>query len=522
MYRIYKETSPLSDCQSSSVSKEIVGSFSALEEAEERLQQLYDQHCPVSGGPKDFQVTVHDRHFPDMDNSYDNCMVHYWLQEMDFVYNGTEKVYINDLEYDSIDDFYHGLSVVSKYGKYGLIDLNFNLVLGLYYKKINRFVIDDTLNEPICRVCYTDEEKGWVDRNGRFIVIIGKPKNKEELLSLMGRVPSDNVIWAFKSECNWVRVELKKPSFDFDSAYSFYNVKSQSFAPALLQGGKHILFADSNFINGMAIIKSRISGKVGAINMDGKISVPVIYDNLSPFSSNGVAVFREGAREVVEHHSPAHYLNFKFKEGGKWGAINEMGEVQFNAQFDYAYAFSDGLAAVNLGGKYYVYLHQQPWFYLDDAIPRYIKEESFVPWFMGGKWGFVDTQGKECIPIQYDRVYSFRNGIAIVNIGGKWSGGSLRNKYDIPTYGHRRPIFLGGNYGLINKEGELVASLIYSSMHYDDSPNPSYIYGTIGGTLIEEDDEYLIEDPEKVVYFSLDGKITDEETPAGEGIRWPV
>jgi len=527
MYRIYKETSPLSDSHVNSATKELVRSFSVLEEAEEIIQQIYDKYSnriePISGTTRDFQVKDHDRRYPESNDGfiYDNCLVHYWLEETDYVYNGTEKICISGLDYDSIDDFYYGLCVVGKNGKYGLIDLNFNIVLGLYYDEISECFWDKTLNEPICCVHYDKEERGWVDQHGFFIVIIGKPTNEKELFSSIGRIPSNNIIWAYKSDCKWFRVVLKSPSFDLESVYSFYNVDSQLCTPNLPQDEKNDLIAESDYVNGMGIIKNRKSGLYGAVDMSGRISVPVVYDELSLFSDEGVAVFCEGAKEVIEHHSPAYYLSIKYKKGGKWGAINKFGEVLYPAQYDYAYGYSEGFAAVNLGGEYYVYLSENPGFYLDNTLPKEFREKIFVPWFMGGKWGFVDIHGKECIPIQYDRVFGFRNGVAIVNIGGRWTGGSLRNKYEIPSYGHRRPAFLGGHYGIINKKGDLLTPMIYSSLRFDSS-DPFCITGFIGGIFVKEDGDYYLADPEKRVTLSLEGKVIEEDVDVGDGQMWSI
>lgn len=525
MYRIYKELSPKGDGQEYSVIKELVGSYSVYYDAEEKLLSIYEdtcnnRHATISGTTIDFQFESWDYRF--LKDLYYNCIVHYWIEEIHFVNNGAEKIDISGLDYDSIDDFFFGRSVVAKKGKYGLIDVNFNLILGLYYKRITRFMIEPNIHEPICLVIYSDDEVGYVDLNGQFVVVIGNPKTEEAWLSSIGRIPSKNVMWAYKSECKWVRVELKSPSWEYESAYSFYNVETQSFPSSLYQGGKHILFAKSNYVNGMAIIQNHFTGKVGAINMSGLISIPVIYDELSIFADNGVAVFCEDAKEVVEHFTPARYLNFRYKKGGKWGAIDVNGEIRIPAQYDYAYAFSDELAAVNLGGEYYVYLSQEPSFYLDSFIPQDIREDSFTRWFMGGKWGFVDENGNECIPIQYDKVSRFRNGISIVNKGGRWIGGSLRNRYDLPKYSQQMPAFIEGKYGIINQKGELIVPLIYTSLSWDDNtPNPTYLRGLIGGEYIEEDEHYYIVDPEKEVYLSPDGKVI-EEFPCGENIRWPV
>ena len=58
------------------------------------------------------------------------------------------------------------------------------------------------------------------------------------------------------------------------------------------------------------------------------------------------------------------------------------------ARYEWASAFSEGLAAVSEGGK----------------------------------WGFVDRSGAAVVECQYDRVEDFLDGLARVNIGGHFGG----------------------------------------------------------------------------------------------------
>lgn len=54
--------------------------------------------------------------------------------------------------------------------------------------------------------------------------------------------------------------------------------------------------------------------------------------------------------------------------------------------YDYLWNFSEGLASVELNGK----------------------------------WGFIDKTGKEVIPFIYDSVWYFSEGLAAVELNGKW------------------------------------------------------------------------------------------------------
>lgn len=65
-------------------------------------------------------------------------------------------------------------------------------------------------------------------------------------------------------------------------------------------------------------------------------------------------------------------------ERGKFGYMDETGRVAIKPQFDKAYPFTEGLAAVSIGDKA----------------------------------GFIDPSGKEVVPLQYYATYPFSDGVA--------------------------------------------------------------------------------------------------------------
>jgi hypothetical protein len=106
---------------------------------------------------------------------------------------------------------------------------------------------------------------------------------------------------------------------------------------------------------------------------------------MRPFSAEYVSNFSEGLAAV----RPGKIF------GGcseKVGYLNTRGHWAIKAQFDEARDFSEGLAAVNQGGKCH----------------------------MGGKWGYIDKDGKVAIPLQYDFASQFENGHACVKEAGTW------------------------------------------------------------------------------------------------------
>jgi len=80
---------------------------------------------------------------------------------------------------------------------------------------------------------------------------------------------------------------------------------------------------------------------------------------------------------------------FPVKIAGKYGYIDKLGNLIIETQFDYALAFSEGLAAVRVGDE------------------------------KQAKWGYIDKSGKYVIAPQFDGAESFSGGLAMVRIGDK-------------------------------------------------------------------------------------------------------
>ena len=74
------------------------------------------------------------------------------------------------------------------------------------------------------------------------------------------------------------------------------------------------------------------------------------------------------------------------------GYLNTKGEWSIKPQFDHATDFSEGLAAVNKGGRCGA----------------------------GGKWGYIKKDGELAIPFRYNFASKFKNGHACVKEDGQW------------------------------------------------------------------------------------------------------
>lgn len=150
-----------------------------------------------------------------------------------------------------------------------------------------------------------------------------------------------------------------------------------------------------------------------------------------------------------------------YSENFKFGFRNET-QILTKAKYDYVWDFVDGLALVNIGGmrgSYYIY--EGLWGYVDlngnEIIPaKYCFIGEFVDDMatacLDGKYGCIDKTDKVVIPMIYDLMYSFSEGLAPVNMGIKISGGGGDEIVEEP-----------GKWGYINKSGTMVIPLNYDS-----------------------------------------------------------
>ena len=102
------------------------------------------------------------------------------------------------------------------------------------------------------------------------------------------------------------------------------------------------------------------------------------------------------------------------ESGQKMGVANMEGKVIVNPKYDAIFPYHDGLAAVAVGSK--------------TVRPADDPEHEYT---VGGKWGFIDKQGNEVIPLEYDSIANHRrfvNGKALVLKHGKWMKLSIRQK----------------------------------------------------------------------------------------------
>ena len=187
-------------------------------------------------------------------------------------------------------------------------------------------------------------------------------------------------------------------------------------------------------------------------------------------------------------------------DNSQLSAVSDLTEY-----YDEARSFENGLAAVKKNGK---------WGFIDktgkEVIPMQYSDvgyfnEGLVPVELGEQWGFFDNKGQEVIPVklQYDNVWSFREGLAKVCKIGNFECGFIdkTGQEVIPvqykqamSFHEGLAVVSKGEWGIIDKTGREIVPL-----QYNDIPS-NFINGL---SVVEKDNKWKFIDRTGKEVFQL-------------------
>ncbi len=279
----------------------------------------------------------------------------------------------------------------------------------------------------------------------------------------------------------------------------FYNDKGLAGFKAK-KGGKVVISAEydyaENFKDDLAVVRK--AGKWGFINVKGKIVIPLVYDDLLPvifvknrgtigvnsldhqgkgftqFNKNGLlkvqkadkvgVINKQGQIIIPIIYNEIGDINadiISAKKGDKWGFINKQGQTLIDFQYQRAEEFVDGLAEVYKADNILRYINTQG---TDVIVGDVIGESSlqqackidkknhFVSVKKAnGFYGLFNTQGQQLIDYKYGGCIDFQEELALVRkytgLGGdgKFKGKMLSGEKDKCKF--------------INKQGQEIIAL---------------------------------------------------------------
>lgn len=152
----------------------------------------------------------------------------------------------------------------------------------------------------------------------------------------------------------------------------------------------------------------------------------------------------------------------------------------FFISYDNTIRFYEGMALVERGDKY-GYVNEDK----EEVIPlQYYNAMNFeggiaaVQKSAGGKWGFIDKEGKTVIPFEFMELTGFVKGLCAVKKSGEWyfidrNGSTINSeKYDAIKYFSNDTNLLIwkvkklGKWGITNKKGDLIVNIKYDEIGF--------------------------------------------------------
>lgn len=311
----------------------------------------------------------------------------------------TKKNLILKGDYDEVRIFSQGLAAVSKNKKWGFIDEFGKLVIPMIYDEVDYFEKNN-----LCSVS-KNGKSGFINKKGKEIIPIIYEKVKSEQLDDLVIVRK-NYKWAFfhnkgKQLSDFIYKDVqrawkgdKTTFFENGPASVIKNGKYSFVKKDLKPAFSNLVFdsAASFDSNKNAIVMN--NGKFGILKNDGKIAIPLQYNLIENYNSNG-------------NPNPRFYYFQKGNINGLWNRslklIGESKEGFFNPTFSNQIEY---ISFKNLKGKYGLVdaegIEKIPFIY-DENLN--FEGEHFSIAKKNHLFGIINIKNKELIPFKYNEFY---------------------------------------------------------------------------------------------------------------------
>ncbi|MDO5046725.1 WG repeat-containing protein [Campylobacter sp.] len=371
--------------------------------------------------------------------------------------------------YEDISFSEEGLISAKKDGKYGVIDISGNEILPFAYDYLSRFKEGLAI---VVKIEGKSAKQGFIDKSGKIVVPMEyeprfTPKNSDAFLFNNG---------------------IAKVSKD--GKYGFISKAGKVVTPIIYDEAHWI---DKNF----AKVLEYKDRKAGLIDSSGKLVLPVEYEEHIVTDKSGLFIARkrgEGVAKFLDKNLnvvlEGDYLTAAFHDGlsrvgfHKQGYMDKTGKLVIDKIYDNAADFKNGFAEVSKGEK---------WGVIDvngkEVVPikfdhltisgadlvmveKYKRHPNGV--VASRKFGFVDMGGKFVIDLEFDDADIFMDGLAVVAKRGKYGLIDKNGKVIIPLEYDAITNFKEGvawvkkegKQGFIDKNNNIVLPIIYDMAYH--------------------------------------------------------
>ena len=336
-------------------------------------------------------------------------------------------------------------------GKLGLVDLQGKTVLAPTFNSIEE-------KQPYFFAC--SKTKGCSVYNEDLQLVLKGGYNSIELGCEGQFIVKKDGKYGVVSEKGAVILPLKY-SF-IDSNKNGYTVTLNDKTGLFNSEGKEIIPISYHWIYTDKIddnipIVAELDGKEGYINTKNEWVIPPTYRD--------AFAFRQGLAKIREVRDYIYYINLKGEP-----VIQDF-DANVIEPSDNTY-----IVGVRKKCKYMVYNLNGNLLDTYNLLRNNWSDDAIFAVKKGGKWGYIDGYGKVIIPLEYEEVRNFSEGLAAVRKDGKWGYINPKNEIVIPIEFTNKEVGFfkngGAEYytdsgaGLINLKGEIIAEPKYNSIEY--------------------------------------------------------
>lgn len=384
------------------------------------------------------------------------------------------------LRYDEAGIFSdNGRAFVKENNKYGYYDLKGNIVIPIKYS--SGWYFQDNGLAP---VCIEKNKCGFIDKDGKEL--ISTIYNDTKLGQL------DNIV-AVKNNLNWAFFDntgKQLTDFIFDNVYTNYKQVKNKEKDTFFENGAVLVlrkrkyeFLNKKFrpafteyqydlatpfdTNGNAVVKRQ--GKLGVINLLGKIILPFEKDFIEPFEkydTGKIDSYKSKSKGFIEIYDSSFNSFIKTKDRDITSYFFETDNKRKRA-----YIFRDQnnkKGAISKDREVII-----PFEY--DELTK-IENEKLLIAIKNGKYGLIDESGHLKIPFNYNNLYSFDgSGDQILFIADEKKIINLKNRAVLDGYETIQPIYYNAKKIIVSKNKKFgvidVNNKILLPLEYDEITN---------------------------------------------------
>lgn len=226
--------------------------------------------------------------------------------------------------------------------------------------------------------------------------------------------------------------------------------------------------------------------KWGAIDLQGRVILPMEYDHLLPQDDSYYEIIKDGKHGMMHHGQMIIQPKYgslsdvnglivameRRAEGryGNYGLIDHHDRVMLPFEYDKIFGFGEYFVVGKGDRVQLLDSNLQVVDQFEDVDRSY---HDYLPVKRGGRWGAIDKSKKQIIPFMYDEILMGDEGLFPVERDGRWGVVDTHNQivadfdYDF-IFGFNDDVAVvkkDDRYGYINTDGELVMQFNHSLRH---------------------------------------------------------